>query len=243
MANHTEADRRYFLARHWLKTKTVKEIRSILIETRKKSAAFADDMALWLNIERGRLNMASPEQLLAMMTPKGVSFVGGGGGVPALTGLDVAAALGMGRLDRLAYLLVLFKFCGDESVRPDLTILINAEIVSLFESLNWDSPFGDADTGLLLENLGQMALADVMGVRCKKCNGTAYIAAKPCRSCSGSGNHSPSGRQRAARLGLNESNWRRRWSDRYKVIVNKLECAVSRGLYHVIKHVEENQKN
>ena len=182
----------------------------------------------------------SAEMLFAKMTAKGVNLngTGGGGGVGMITGNDVAAALGMGNLPKLAYFIARLKLCVDESVRPQLTLEVNRLIATLFYEHKWKSPFDDNErTAHFFGKMGQIAIDEVVGVRCSTCGGRGKHKGVIHKACHGTGIKNLSAYKISDRVGVNESTWRRTWASRYDELTRQLYGAFWEGYYHALEHM------
>lgn len=157
--------------------------------------------------------------LMAKMAPHGVMITGQGfGGLAAITGMDVAAALGMGQLSGGAYFFGLLKYCGDEAVESRVRQCIKINVGALAKAWEWKLTDGE------FAKLCELTLAEGLSCPvCGLCNGSGVVAAKDCERCGGVGRVSRSGRERAAWLGVSETTYRRVWKGRvddcYRTVV------------------------
>lgn len=74
---------------------------------------------------------------------------------------------------------------------------------------------------------------------CPSCRGSTRSENKKraCQRCGGTGRLNYSASQRARRVGIDKSNWKRTWSSRYESIYRTGREWESRGLRHVVRKI------
>jgi hypothetical protein len=152
----------------------------------------------------------SRAELMAKMTPHGCQITGMGfGGEAGITGLDVAGALGMGRLTHPAYLFGLLKYCSDHNVLSRIDRIMRGHVAAIGKSSRW---FLTDDQ---IAGLARLAIVENIHCPvCDRCHGSGEIAARPCDKCAGSGRIPMSARRRAEIAGIPWTTWRREWDGR-----------------------------
>ena len=143
------------------------------------------------------------------------------GGKKKITGEDVSAALGYGKLSEPASAYVRLKYCLDGTYRGRLESWVTKEkVYNYAEQENWICGVS------LLPKLTQVALDEALsdGV-CKGrrgCGGTGVQVANgkliPCRKCDGTGRKKHSKSHRARELGMHRHTFNRTWQQRYERI-------------------------
>ena len=152
----------------------------------------------------------SRAEMLAKMTPHGPQITGEGfGGFQKLTMMDIAGALGMGNLDRSAYLFGILKYCGDHNALRPLDRIVRGHVAQIGKLEGW--MLTDAE----IVCLARLSLIEhIHSSVCDRCNGSCQIAAKACDKCHGCGRLPMSNRRRAEVAGIPRESWRRSWQVR-----------------------------
>lgn len=166
--------------------------------------------------------MTDTRELLAMVTAHGVDVGKPFGGAPALTGLDVAGAMGMG-LDRLAAELLLVKYALDETLLGSLRVSWFMVVMERKRAECWKS-----DSPGRFKNLADVTLAEFLSANlCPRCGGRGEIMPlkKPqtCPLCDGARKRYPSDRAMARGVGISHEGYRRYWVDRVQWCRDELE--------------------
>ena len=183
-------------------------------------------------------------EILARLNPLSVHFGGtGGGGWGEFTPLDVAAALGMGNLSRLGYLLALAKFAGYSDVMPELYKRAYGEI--------WETFYkeGRQQTDRF-DNLIKTAVDDVIDWHvCPKCLGIGEARAPKvkglikCKKCDGSGKVFPSNRELAKRCQIPKTTFINKYREPYDRMIKQLEDVVIEIELHLKRYYFKNDEN
>lgn len=142
---------------------------------------------------------------------------------------DVASALSMGNLDKMAYYLARAKYCQDGSSVEKLFYLVQQEATRLAKTHQWGS------RGETLTSLAQLACYESLDTMlCKSCAGRGYKTnGKECKSCNGYGRKPMSMRSRYLMAGFDKRNWERRWYSRYEKLYQTLCDAENDALAHL----------
>jgi Zn finger protein HypA/HybF involved in hydrogenase expression len=158
--------------------------------------------------------MKSAAERLAMLASRGVDLEHvPGGGAPAFTWADMAAAIGMGH-NPLGSALVMVKYSGYQDTGAILKTGWRMVVGEYAMKQKWDrkpagTMFALADY-VLLEALGSG--------RCTSCHGVAHAVVNQkhieCPACHGTGLHSPTDHAISRELGLSVADYRNRWSAR-----------------------------
>lgn len=152
----------------------------------------------------------SRAELMAKMTPHGIVISGQGfGGTPAISAIDVAGALGMGRLSRPAYLFGLLKYTGDTAAASSVYRITTEQVEALATGEGWN-----VSSHELAQLVGMAIRENMHAAVCPACNGSGVVAAKECGECHGIGRLATSNRERARLFGVPETTWRRQWRER-----------------------------
>ena len=127
-------------------------------------------------------------ELLAQMTPHGPSMIGGRGGIDRLTALDIAAAVGMARLDTLSELLVLVHHADMQALRPRLVTQWYLALIDVALSEGWTVERGMPR----IRALARITMHEHLEPSwCRRCNGTGiHTNQRECATCGGS-RHAP----------------------------------------------------
>jgi len=170
-------------------------------------------------------------QQLSRLTAKGCQITGAGhGGIAELTQSDIAA--GLAGLRDPVYWYMRIKFCGDESLIPDLRTAIAYKM--LRDSIN-------AEVDLSMRTARGLALTAVIqatiGPLCHCCRGTGIMittnSASDCTACKGTG-RVPMTQARAAELaGVHRNTYARKYERIVNRYVSELEGYESQGFSHI----------
>lgn len=169
--------------------------------------------------------MSDPRELLALLCPHGPR-PGARGGVPELTGLDVAGAMGL-VVARAPALLMIAKYALDLDVLPDLCNALYVRAAGIPEFR------GAQERGVpRIRNLCVLAVVEHLELAvCPKCKGRREIApnspnARSCPACQGRGRQYRDGSWICRHvLFIHRDQWRHRgaWRDRYHALVRELQ--------------------
>lgn len=168
---------------------------------------------------------SDPLELLAMLTAHGPDMLARGrGGIPELTPLDVAAALGMAHLSRVESLLLLAKYTQDISqVRP-LALAWYLHVVDIAYRDAWEIERG-------VPRLLRLALwtlrPALLEMRCESCGGPGlHHNQRVCATCSGTGiAAAPTVGEAAAWLLVKRADYLATWSRRETALAADLQLA------------------
>lgn len=174
-------------------------------------------------------------EVLARLNPKSINFSGNiGGGRGDDSPLDVAAALGMGKLSREAYLLALCKFSGFDDVYPELFGWVKEY------ALNQRMRINPKKGSLYLEDIVKTALDNsIEWDICHWCNGTGEkrdIRKKglsTCGKCSGSGKLKPTVLEIAKQAGIPRSTFKDTYKKEYDELIKYLDGLIARIETHL----------
>lgn len=162
----------------------------------------------------------STAEKLALMTAHGVSIGHIPGGAPYLTAEDVAGALGMAHLKRGPYLLMLAKYCGDDTVLYELYNYAWFQAVDVANAKGWKPVKGKE----YIRRMSVLAVDQVLkSQRCKSCKGVRWVGNTSCRRCDGSGMEAAMGGVKMSKeLDMPVSTWYATWAPRYATIANEI---------------------
>lgn len=166
--------------------------------------------------------MSDTRELLAMMTPHGVQVGKPFGGIPKLTGLDVAGAMGMG-LDRLEAHLLLVKYADERALMTQIRIAWFMVVMDHGRRAGWKS-----EQQGRFKNLADTTMAEFLGLNlCSNCRGRGQTMLRKlpltCSVCEGSGKQHPSERAMARGVGITVQSYRKSWTDRVRWCRDELE--------------------
>lgn len=181
--------------------------------------------------------MLDTRERIALLTAHGIGEVGRPfGGIPTLTGMDVAGAMGMG-LNRLGAELLLVKYADDVNLLPSLRISWFMHVMEHKMAQGWRSQKAGK-----FRNLADTTLAENLALNlCKRCRGRGQIMPfkKPqtCPSCGGGCKQYPSEREMARGVDVSVQAYRESWTGRVRWCRDELEklerVAVSLSLIHI----------
>lgn len=171
-----------------------------------------------------------PRELLAICTTRGIKLDTPPGGIPDLTSSDIAAAMGIGSLKREEADILLFKYCGDITVRSSIWAWHFEQIVRTARQESWRWRKGQ------LEILAVVTLSDFLADHiCPACNGTqsAIIDNKKvyCPVCEGVGKLLPTDRMYRKHLGVSKSAFSSFWKRRVDRCISQLQQTESNAIY------------
>jgi len=203
----------------------------------------------WFWFRAGRKSALKGElmstEVIARLNPMSIHFgdnVGGGWGDDSP--LDVAAALGMGKLGRTAYLLALCKFAGFDDVYPELFSWVKQYALTQRMKIN------PKKRTMYLEELVKTALDNTIdwGL-CHWCNGTGQkrdIRKKglsSCGKCSGSGKLKPTVFEIAKQAGIPRSTFKDTYKKEYDELIKYLDGLIARIETHLTIYYFRNGGN
>lgn len=158
--------------------------------------------------------MRDPGELLAMLCPKGLQVGQPFGGVPSLTALDIAGALGVAHLTPFQMQLLRVKYCLEVQHAPELAQRWKAEVVAKARR-DWRDVTEDRLYLLALYTLHEQIQYNLCGT----CDGRGEfyeeLLKAECPECHGSGRSFASNVRLARMLGVSEATFRRSWTDRF----------------------------
>ena len=166
--------------------------------------------------------MRDTRETVAMLTPHGIGEVRAFGGVPSLTGMDVAGAMGMG-LSRLGAELLFVKYALDDDLIHSLRVTWFMHVMEHKMQEGWKSHAPGKFKGLSDTTLAENISPNL----CNRCGGRGYIMplkkAVTCPQCGGSTKQYPSERAMARGVGVSVQSYRETWTDRVKWCRDELE--------------------
>lgn len=189
----------------------------------------------------------NPIRLLGKMTAKGLLIDGAGfGSSPvSIRPVDVAGAMGMGRLPLEAALVGRAKFCDDNQAQLDLAVWVRDEFKRRCARNGWKEDY--------CEGLAQLCVFElVYPMRCSDCVGRGMVWQQQpvrhaggklrevksswveCGGCKGSGQAKLTVRSKAAVAGIGKSQFADAWQGRADEVMKllwSLEEKVLRHLY------------
>ncbi|WP_414430832.1 hypothetical protein ACMG4M_05230 [Alcanivorax sp. IL3] len=187
-----------------------------------------------------------PIRLLGKMTAKGllIDGAGFGSGPVAIRPVDVAAALGMGRLPLEAALVGRAKFCDDNQAQLDLAVWVRDEFRRRCLKQGWKTDY--------CEGLAQLCVFELVHpMRCSECVGRGSLwqqwpvrqgsgtlravesSWEECGRCKGTGQAKLTVRSRAAVAGIGKSQFSDVWQDRADNMMQTLWSLEEKVLRHL----------
>lgn len=179
----------------------------------------------------------SADRMLLLLNPKQRSLDHIPGGYNQIGWEDVAAALGMGNLDPLAYYLGRTKYCQDERAKQTLLNLMTQYAQFLAESNKWRT---STERLIRLCHLACQELIE--SPICKKCRGTGKVLNITCQYCNSEGYVRKSERSKYLFVGIDKRCWARRWKERYERLYSKVCDAEHRLIKHLSKQLFDNEE-
>lgn len=168
--------------------------------------------------------MLDTRERVALMTAHGIGEVGRPfGGIPMLTGMDVAGAMGLG-VNRLGSELLFVKYADDKDLLKSLRITWFMHVMEHGKvAHDWKSKGGGK-----FWNMAETTLAENLGLNlCKRCGGRGQIMPlkKPqtCPVCDGGGKQYPSERAMARGVDVSVQAYRESWTNRVQWCRDELE--------------------
>lgn len=157
--------------------------------------------------------MTDSRELLAMMTARGIRLGNAYGGVPSLTSLDVAGAMGMGHIPRREAVLLLVKYCDDRTMIHELWAYWFADRMQKAWREKWVRKRGD------VEKLSRLTLEEhIDGKICKTCCGVGSVIVdskkRDCHVCEGVGRRYAGEPTLADYFGVSRRQYRQVWEPR-----------------------------
>jgi len=140
------------------------------------------------------------------MLPKSVNLIGSRGGIPDLTGMDVAAGLANCPCEH-AYIVLTAKYCYDVQSCKQLQKMLTEIARSRIQGLN--HPEGEKQAALYIMTL--LWIQHMGGYKCGTCKGAGERDSKICPTCQGSTWGQISDRKRAELLHVGKDMYRRKW--------------------------------
>jgi len=174
-------------------------------------------------------------ELLAMMTPHGVKVDGTlGGGKPTLTALDVAGAMGLGRLTRRQALLLLVKYCDERHLKHELWVIWFKHVWAKGQS--WDVEPSQ------IRLVTDISLDECIGTNvCSACRGTMFVMLNQkrldCALCNGTGRRYASERRMAAGFRCSRRQYRQVWEPRMRWAHQTLQSWESQAVDRIAKNL------
>jgi hypothetical protein len=131
---------------------------------------------------------------------------------------------GMGAVEQFYF----YAFFGDEACRLNLAHWMYKQVVAIAKREEWRGD-GDLLAGII-RLMVQTALDENLDGRCHACSGTGITKrVKVCAACGGSGVARLTDFRVASIIGIDRSNYSRRWKQRYDrvfVMIQDIECSV-----------------
>ena len=188
-------------------------------------------------------NIHFSERFLNKMLPRGCDL---GrevtGGKVAVSGYDVAAALGFGELSPAAYYLGRAKYCDDNASLQEFAQYLREFVSTEFQYQNWKA------TDLQIAGIAQLVINEaVFGVLCSRCKGLGYnnvkkgslISRQTCGKCSGFGVGYLSQRRRSQMTNIPLTSWIRTWEARIQVFYDHVYELDREILFHLKQQLKE----
>jgi hypothetical protein len=194
----------------------------------------------------GQGSVMNPIRLLGKMTAKGllIDGAGFGSGPVAIRPVDVAAALGMGRLPLEAGLVGRAKFSDDNQAQLDLAVWVRDEFRRWCLRKGWKADYCDG--------LAQLCVFELVHpMRCSDCGGRGSVwhqqpvrrgngklksvesSWDECGRCKGTGQAKLTVRSRAAVAGITKSRFSETWSVRADEMMKVLWGLEEKVLRHL----------
>lgn len=181
--------------------------------------------------------MSDARELLAMMTVHGIEIGRPFGGIPRLTPLDIAGAMGMG-LDPAGASLLLAKYCHDGQQYAELRVYWFERVMERKQAQAWKS-----DRPGLFKGLADVTLEEHVGHNlCRWCRGTGSVMArqKPvdCAPCGATGRKYYRPHKLAGGIGIKPQSYSAAWADRVawcRVELNRWEIEAADRLGRALR--------
>lgn len=168
--------------------------------------------------------MLDTRERLALVTPHGIGELDAPrGGIPDLTSMDVAAAMGLG-VDQLGAELLLVKYADDVG---QLKPLRTRWFMYVMEWGKKQHQWKAKKPGRF-KNLSDVTLAEYLSLHvCPTCQGRGEVPVmksfKQCTHCGGSGRIHPTSSQMASEIGVSQEDYHRTWESRVQWCRDELE--------------------
>lgn len=187
--------------------------------------------------------MASSIRLLSKLTTQGMKLGGvGGGGSVEISSQDVAAALGMGNLSRMAYLVGVAKFADDGIAQGELVHQVEASFRRDCIRNGWKQDHCRGIAELCVFELiweGQCPHCHGRGSRWVHRDDGVSQHWADCSSCKSTGRKRLTIRERAAISGISRTRFQADWEARVDRLLIDLWSAESEVLRHLVKQFSE----
>lgn len=162
---------------------------------------------------------------------------GGGGGLPAITGVELAGALA-GLADHKAWLL-LAKYAGDGRAAGKLRAYLGGEVMASTRIFN------DDYEPEKLAALTRMLYRDLVAPgRCRKCGGAGvHKSQRVCLSCEGTGRERVPDAARARGLEITLKAWRASYAAIHERVTYRTLSWESDGLRHLRQRLGTDEES
>lgn len=157
--------------------------------------------------------MTDARELMAMMTCHGIEIGRPFGGIPKLTALDVAGAMGMG-LGADDAALLMAKYCHDGQQYAEARVHWFMRVMDQKAHKGWTS-----DQPGRFKGLADVTLDEFVGHNlCRTCRGTGQVMRQqkpvPCITCDGVGRRALTASRLARGIGISRQSYSAVWADR-----------------------------
>ena len=181
-------------------------------------------------------------EILALMCPHGIEIGKPFGGIPNLTGLDVAAAVGMGHIDRGPGLLLQVKYCDERVHYHELWFCWYHAVITQAQKDGWRRRDGPGKKIPRYAYLAMYSLVeDLSTLHCQSCEGRGELMLGEtmceCPVCDGIGRLYPSGREISRQLHMDEKTFRTTWKSRLQWCRHELQVWDRHAIAEVEKHI------
>lgn len=138
-------------------------------------------------------------------------------------------------LDQPAMNLALAKYALDITAERNLIAHVRVYAAGIAVRENWHIVRGRPT----MVNMSALAVFEsVRPNRCGRCSGRGFVAYRLCNNCNGSGFKALSGRRIAEIIGVEDSDYKRKWRPRYQGLIDymqALDSSVNRALHFADK--------
>lgn len=181
-------------------------------------------------------------EILGLMCPHGIEIGKPFGGIPNLTGLDVAAAVGMGHLSRGQSLLIMVKYCDERVHFKELWEHWYHAVISQGQKEGWRRLDGRPGKIPRYAYLAMYSLTeDLSALHCQVCEGHGELmigeVVTDCPVCDKVGRMYPSGREIARQLEMDHKNFQRVWQKRLQWCRHELQVWDRHAIAEIEKHI------
>ncbi len=168
--------------------------------------------------------MTDPREKLAMLQPHGPHPDTIFGGTPVLTGLDVAAAMGMAHMDRLTETLLRVKYLDDQALVSELWAKWVLVVTAEGARAGWPR-----EPGRCWVRIAEWSLEEAVASNCcRRCKGVGTIRVEEkvivCAACDGTGRRYRSTSAMAREMGLPRRTFLRRYREPLSWARRRLLC-------------------